>query len=145
MSNHYASGDSDPKVKAFEEKYQKKYGAKPEAFAALGYDSVYILVDAIKRAGGTDGDKVAEALAKAKDLDLVTGKFSFEFDAIAADRTGDVFSLQNKKQEAVSEYTRAYASLSDGADYRRLLEVKLNAFGVQPKFLADLTTKGAIK
>ena len=78
MSNHYASGDSDPKVKAFEEKYQKKYGAKPEAFAALGYDSVYILVDAIKRAGGTDGDKVAEALAKAKDLDLVTGKFSFD-------------------------------------------------------------------
>ena len=78
MSNHYASGDSDPKVKAFEEKYQKKYGAKPEAFDALGYDSVYILVDAIKRAGGTDGDKVAEALAKAKDLDLVTGKFSFD-------------------------------------------------------------------
>ena len=78
MSNHYASGDSDPKLKAFEEKYQKKYGAKPEAFAALGYDSVYILVDAIKRAGGTDGDKVAEALAKAKDLDLVTGKFSFD-------------------------------------------------------------------
>ena len=78
MSNHYASGDSDPKVKAFEEKYQKKYGAKPEAFAALGYDSVYILVDAIKRAGGTDGDKVAEALAKEKDLDLVTGKFSFD-------------------------------------------------------------------
>ena len=78
MSNHYASGDSDPKVKAFEEKYQKKYGAKPEAFAALGYDSVYILMDAIKRAGGTDGDKVAEALAKAKDLDLVTGKFSFD-------------------------------------------------------------------
>lgn len=78
-------------------------------------------------------------------LQYLTGKFSLEFDAIAADRKGDVLFLQNKKQEAVSEYTRAYVSFSDGADYRRLLEVKLNAFGVQPKFLADLTTKGAIK
>ena len=78
MSNHYASGDSDAKVKAFEEKYEKKYKAKPEGFAALGYDAVMVLVDSMKRAGGTDGEKVADAMAQTKDMDLVTGKFSFD-------------------------------------------------------------------
>lgn len=78
MSNHYSGGDSDPKVKAFEEKYEKKFGAKPEAFAALGYDSVMLLVDAMKRAGSDDTEKVTEALSQTKDLSLVTGKFSFD-------------------------------------------------------------------
>lgn len=78
-------------------------------------------------------------------LQYLSGKFTIEFDAIAADRKGDIFSLQNKKQEAISEYTRAYANISDRSDYRHLLEVKLNSFGVQPKILANLTTTGAIK
>lgn len=78
-------------------------------------------------------------------LQYLSNKFAIEFDAIVADRKGNIFSLKNKKQEAISEYTRAYASLSDGTDYRRLLEVKLSAFGLQPKILADLTTTEAIK
>lgn len=78
MSNHYSGGDSDPKVKEFEEKYEKKYGAKPEAFAALSYDSMMMLADAMKRAGTSDPAKVTEALAATKDLVLVTGKISFD-------------------------------------------------------------------
>ena len=37
-----------------------------------------VLVDSMKRAGGTDGEKVADAMAQTKDMDLVTGKFSFD-------------------------------------------------------------------
>ena len=41
--------------------------------------------------------------------------------------------LQGKKQDAVVEYTRAYQDFSEGTEYRRLVEVKLNALGAQPE------------
>lgn len=65
-------------------------------------------------------------------LEPLSKKFPAEFDAIVADRKGDVLMLQDQKQKAVVEYTRAYKAFSEGTEYRRLVEVKLNALGVQP-------------
>ena len=46
------------RIKAFITAYNAEYGLAPEnAFAALGYDTVYLLADAIKRAGGMDGPR----------------------------------------------------------------------------------------
>lgn len=78
-------------------------------------------------------------------LQRLSEKFPPEFDAIVADRKGDALLLQNKKQEAIAEYSRSYSSFGDSAEYRRLLEVKLNALGVQPSALASLTAAGAGK
>src|SRR5437868_3715485 len=47
-----------------------------------------------------------------------------EFEALAADRRGDVYSLQGKKPEAKNEYLKAWKGLGDEDDYRRLVEVK---------------------
>ena len=41
--------------------------------AALGYDSAIVLVDAIKRAGSTEGPKLRDALAATKGVKGVTG------------------------------------------------------------------------
>ncbi|MDQ2965164.1 MAG: ABC transporter substrate-binding protein, partial [Chloroflexota bacterium] len=50
-------------IKKFIAAYKAEYGNDPEnAFAALGYDTVYLLADAIKRAGGTDSAAVKIAL-----------------------------------------------------------------------------------
>ncbi len=57
-----------------------------------------------------------------------------------ADRKGDVFVLQGKRAEAKSEYEKAYKAFEDRAEYRRLVEVKLNAMGVDP---AAATRKAA--
>jgi predicted negative regulator of RcsB-dependent stress response len=59
-----------------------------------------------------------------------------EFAALAADRRGDIYNLQGKKAEAKAEYTKAWQSLDERAEYRRLLEVKLTALGVDTKTLA---------
>ena len=57
------------------EDYKARYNGKtPDAMAALGYDSMMILVDAIKRTGGTDEPKLRDAIAATKDFDGVTGK-----------------------------------------------------------------------
>ena len=62
----------------------------------------------------------------------MSGSFPKDFAALAADRRGDVLLAQGKKNEAKSEYQAAYKGLDERAEYRRLVEVKLNALGVDP-------------
>ena len=74
-STHYSAEDAAPAVQNFVKKFKAKNNNEvPDAMAALGYDSAYVLADAIKRAGGTDGQKIRDALAATKDFDGVTGK-----------------------------------------------------------------------
>ncbi|WP_223594347.1 ABC transporter substrate-binding protein [Neobacillus bataviensis] len=74
ITNHYSSEDPDKKIQDFVTTFKEKYnGEAPNAFNALGYDTVYLLADAIKRAGSTDTAKIKDALAATKDLSLVTG------------------------------------------------------------------------
>ena len=54
---HYFEGDED--VKGFLEAYKNEYKEDPNVFAALGYDSGKMLVDAIQR-GGTDSEKIRD-------------------------------------------------------------------------------------
>jgi predicted negative regulator of RcsB-dependent stress response len=64
-------------------------------------------------------------------LAQLSGSFPVEFAAMVADRKGDVLALQDKKPEAVAEYRRAYQALDERAEYRRLVEAKLNALGAR--------------
>jgi predicted negative regulator of RcsB-dependent stress response len=64
-----------------------------------------------------------------KALDAVTEP---SFVPLAADRRGDIFLAQGKKTEAKEQYLKAYAGFDEGTQYRRLVEVKLNALGVNP-------------
>jgi branched-chain amino acid transport system substrate-binding protein len=64
--------------KKFFAAYNKEFGHDPEnAFAALGYDSVYLLVDALKRAGSTDGAAIKTALEATKSFPGITGAITF--------------------------------------------------------------------
>jgi branched-chain amino acid transport system substrate-binding protein len=79
ITNHYSSEDPDEKIQKFVKTFKEKNnGASPNAFNALGYDTVYLLADAIKRAGSTDSTKIKDALAATKDLSLVTGTITID-------------------------------------------------------------------
>jgi branched-chain amino acid transport system substrate-binding protein len=71
---------NDPKVKAFVARYEKAYGKKPDQFAAQAYDALYILAEALKKAGKADREKLRDALAGIRNFDGVLGKFSFDAD-----------------------------------------------------------------
>lgn len=75
-SNHYAVDSSDPAVKKFVSSFKAKFNEAPNSFAVLGYDSVYMLRDAIVRAGSSDPTAVKDALAKT-DGNYVTGHLTF--------------------------------------------------------------------
>lgn len=78
-STHFSPDNTDPLAQKFVADFKSKYnGETPDAMAALGYDSVMILADAIKRAGTTDGPKLRDALAATKDLPGATGGTTFD-------------------------------------------------------------------
>lgn len=65
-------------------------------------------------------------------LKQLSASFPANFSALAADRRGDVLMAQGKKAEAKAEYEKAFKGLEERDEYRRLIEVKLNALGVDP-------------
>ena len=76
FSTHYSEKDAE--VQGFIEAYKKKYNHAPNVFAALGYDAGKMLVDALKRAGSGDTEKIREALEATKDLKVGTGTISMD-------------------------------------------------------------------
>ncbi|MBT2741089.1 ABC transporter substrate-binding protein [Bacillus sp. ISL-77] len=81
ITNHYTSEDPDKNIQKFVTTYKEKFnGESPNAFNALGYDTVYLLADAIERAGGTDTTKIKEALENTKDFSRITGKITIDKD-----------------------------------------------------------------
>jgi branched-chain amino acid transport system substrate-binding protein len=76
FTNHYSVEDPDPAIQSFVKAYEAKHNKAPDSFAALGYDSVKLLVDAITRANSTEPVKIKEALEATKDFAGITGKMS---------------------------------------------------------------------
>ena len=76
FSTHYSEKDAE--VQGFIEAYKKKFNRAPNVFAALGYDAGKMLVDALKRAGSSDTEKIREALEATKDLKVGTGTISMD-------------------------------------------------------------------
>jgi predicted negative regulator of RcsB-dependent stress response len=67
-----------------------------------------------------------------KQLDTALQGKVREFDALIADRRGDILVAQGKKAEAVAAYRSAYKALDEKVDYRRLVDAKLTALGAAP-------------
>jgi len=78
FSNHYAADSDSPKVQDFVKRFEARYGSRPDAMAALGYDAAGILADAIRRAGTTDGPALRDAIAATKGYDGVTGLITID-------------------------------------------------------------------
>jgi len=67
--------DADnPAGKKFSETYQAKYGGPMNTWCPVMYNGVRILMEAMKRSGSVDVDKVREELAKMTDYDTIFGK-----------------------------------------------------------------------
>ncbi len=96
LSNHYSTDDPSPVVQSFVAEYKKRYNQLPDALAALGYDAAKILVDAMGRAGSTDGAKVRDALAATKDFQGVTGSITINADRNAV-KPAVILKVENGK------------------------------------------------
>lgn len=84
-----------------------------------------------------DAKKYDEAL---KQLDGARGK---EFEALVADRRGDVLMAQGKAEDAKAAYLQAWKAMDEKVGYRRLIEAKLTSLGAPPP--AETPKTGAAK
>jgi branched-chain amino acid transport system substrate-binding protein len=74
FSSHYHPAVGSDLCRKFVENYRKRYDGKtPDTMAALGYDSVLVLADALKRAGTTEAAKLRDAIAATQNFPAVTG------------------------------------------------------------------------
>lgn len=98
----FSAQDQDPSVQSFIKAYKEKYQKDPDIFAMQGYNAGLVLVDALKRAGTTDGTKLAKAIAETKDLPVASGKLTFDANhnpvmpALIISLEGGVPSLKEK-------------------------------------------------
>jgi branched-chain amino acid transport system substrate-binding protein len=94
FSSHFSAEDRNPAVQDFVKKYLAKYGAVPDDMAALGYDSATILVEAIKRAGSTEGSKLRDAIAATRDFKGITGTITID-DKRNASKSAVIMTIEN--------------------------------------------------
>lgn len=74
----YAPDDRARSVRVFRDRFRRAYDSEPDVFAALGYDAMRLVIEALRRAGAGDADRVAEALAAVRRFDGVTGRITFD-------------------------------------------------------------------
>jgi predicted negative regulator of RcsB-dependent stress response len=81
--------------------------------------------------------RLAGLLLEAKQYDQALAQLadakSPTFEALVADRRGDVLLAQGKRDEARAAFETAWAAMDDKLDYRRLVEAKLVSLGGNPK------------
>ena len=78
--------------------------------------------------------------AALKTLDAATAP---TFEALVADRRGDVLAAQGKPELARAAYQAAWAAMSDKVDYKRLIEAKLTSMGAAPAQAASAASGAA--
>ena len=78
-TTHYSADDNtNTKVQDFIKSYKSKNNAEPNTFAALGYDTIYMIKQAIEKAGeNATREDVRNAVA-GMNFDGVTGKFTMD-------------------------------------------------------------------
>jgi branched-chain amino acid transport system substrate-binding protein len=69
----------DPDIQDFIAEYKAKYGSDPVLpNPVMAIDALIVLMEAIKKAGSTDGDAIAKAIEEIEDLPALTGKVTYD-------------------------------------------------------------------
>ena len=97
ISNHYSADDPSETIQKFVRVYRQRYGnLTPDAHAALAYDALRFLAEAIQRAGTTEGPKLRDALAETRNFAGVTGIISMDKERNAV-KSAVVLKLEDLK------------------------------------------------
>jgi branched-chain amino acid transport system substrate-binding protein len=97
--SHFASDRLAPEVQEFVQAFREKFAREmPNGASALAFDAALMLVDAIQRAGSTDGPKIRDALAGTKDFRGATGLTTIDAQRNAA-KPAAVVVVRNGRPE----------------------------------------------
>jgi branched-chain amino acid transport system substrate-binding protein len=66
-------------------------------FAALGYDAMQLMADAIKRAGSTEAQAIKQALEETKEFAALTGSITLSSESHVPSKAVTIIAIQNGK------------------------------------------------
>jgi branched-chain amino acid transport system substrate-binding protein len=102
----YMAEDGTPPIVKFFKDYTAAYNTAPEnAFAALGYDTVGLIVDAIGRAGAAEPAKIRDALAATQGYKGITGSISYQPGSRVPQKTVSLIGVKDEKLYLAAEVT----------------------------------------
>ncbi len=97
FATHFTSERHAPPAEGFVEAYKTLYGreAEPDAAAALAYDAVMLLIDAMRRAGTDDPSALRDTLAGMDGFPGITGIIDFDARGNAAAKPVVIMRVAN--------------------------------------------------
>jgi len=114
---HVSLSNPAPEVQGFVKNYKEKWGVEPEnAFAALGYDTVNLVAQAIKIVGSAEPAKIEEGLALVKDFPGVTGSITFAEGSKVPQKGVSVLVVKNGVFETLESMIPSYIPAPEIAD-----------------------------
>jgi branched-chain amino acid transport system substrate-binding protein len=94
----------DAAVRQFVADYHAAYGHPPEnAFAGLGYDTVMLLADTIRRAGRATRPAIVATLPTTRDFNGVTGAISYDGDSHIPRKTVSVVRVAGGERQLAAQ------------------------------------------
>ena len=89
------------KGEEFKTKYKAKFNQDVQIYSPYSYDAVFVIAEAIKRAGGPDKPKIAEEVAKTN-MTGVTGQIAFDEKGDIKNGAISMFKVKDGKLEYIS-------------------------------------------
>jgi branched-chain amino acid transport system substrate-binding protein len=89
------------KGEEFKAKYRAKFNQDVQIYSPYSYDAVYVIADAIKRAGGPEKEKIVAEVAKTNHPG-VTGTITFDDKGDIKDGAISMFTVKGGKLEYIS-------------------------------------------
>jgi len=103
---YLGSDNNNPRIVAFRKYFAEIFpDIEPDAFTALGFDSVFLLAKAIDIAGSVQPAAVQKALASIKGFQGITGTVSYQRGSKIPTKSVTIISVTQGKQSAVGEFT----------------------------------------
>lgn len=101
---HVSAGTS-PAMANFIDNYTAEYGTEPpSAFAALGYDAMKLMAQAIGKAGSTDNEALFDAIESITNYPGLTGMISFSAENHIPRKSVTVIRLVNREYQRAAEF-----------------------------------------
>ncbi|MBX9577794.1 MAG: ABC transporter substrate-binding protein [Chthoniobacterales bacterium] len=77
FSNHFAMESNAPEIQKFITSYKAKFGELPDEIAALTYDSISLVTQAIEKANSLDRLAISRAMGEIREFQGLTGNFIY--------------------------------------------------------------------
>lgn len=105
-TSHWHRENQDSKSREFLQVYENTYPSiKIDPIAALSYDAVMLLADAVKRANSIDTPKIRTALAETQGFQGVTGEITFDANRNPVNKAAVILKLEKESWKYVKTIT----------------------------------------